>query len=174
MELPGGYWRLVLHEDEMGCSLDQLTASRALHLLRWKYPEVFEQDQRYLMLASRDILRPQELLQPHMVRNEEMTLEMGHAIHYPGEFYPYPMPRPPPEQDQNEDDRVPPLVEPALEQAHRDPVLQPQLGDDQNGMCILEEIAYRPTVAQVFGDPPLGANRAYGLPDPSELVETYS
>ena len=79
-EMPGGCWRLMLYEHELGCELYQLTASRAVQLLRWRYTDIFEQNRRYVMVAGRDVMRPEELLVPYMRQQMEFTADVGATV----------------------------------------------------------------------------------------------
>ena len=63
-------------------------------------------------------------------------------------------------------------VELGLQAAERVPA-EPDQEAPEDGGGRLAELPYRPTIQQVFGDAPPGANVAYGLPSPSELVPDY-
>ena len=178
VQMPGGCWRLTLHEHELGCTLQALTSDRVLALLRWRYADVFDADRRYIFVAGRSVMRPTELVYPYMQQNLSSTVDAGATILPPDVPHPYPGERPPSEES-SDDEEVPPHVaaEAALAEAVREP--GPQHRDDREQEPIdqpegrLAEVPYRPTVEQVFGAPPADASVAYGLPDLSEIAPNY-
>ena len=157
IELPGGSWRLTLHEHELGCELAALTVSRALSLLRWRYQELFERNRRYLMVAGRDVLLHEELVQPYLNNQAVLSVDAGAHIHPPDQMFPYPVPRPEDESNDEEEETGPPEVEPELRRA-RPPEMQDNDRRDDHPLQALgaAEVAYRPTVQQVFGQPQRG------------------
>ena len=155
-ETAHGVWRLPVTVDEFPGGLPECTATQAAAIIQQLYPHIFRREQRLILAADRDILRPDELLRRHWQQWREFSVATvaDNSRH----------------QDL-EEQRFPPgpqglgLLLPGAQLRRQETI--GRIDRLEGGRQ--ETIPHRPTMTQLFGTPPEEVSVAVGLPHPAEI-----